>query len=50
MKDFNDNNGEDIKDISIEEIEELYKDVIEMPEPLIATVCGHPKILSNSHR
>ncbi len=47
---MNEFNNDDEKEISIDEINELYKDVIEMPEPLIATVCGHPKIYSASHR
>ncbi|MBQ8887020.1 MAG: hypothetical protein IJY61_04895 [Candidatus Gastranaerophilales bacterium] len=47
MKEFND---DDINDLSIEDINELYKDVIEMPEPLIATVCGLPKVYAAEHR
>lgn len=42
MKDFN---NDDIKDLSIDEINEMFQDVIEMPAPLIATVCNPiPKV------
>ncbi len=38
MADFNE---EDIKNLSIDEINELYKEIIEMPAPLIGGVaCG----------
>lgn len=35
MKDFNEDS---FKDLSIEEIDELYKDILEMPSPLIGGV------------
>lgn len=47
FNDFNDDD-ENMADISIDEINELYKEVVEMPEPLIATVCGLPKIYAQS--
>ena len=36
MKDFNE---DDIENLSIEEIQELFKDVFEMPNPMIASLC-----------
>ena len=43
MKDF-ENNG--LNELSIDEINELYNEVVEMPEILIATICGLPKVLN----